>query len=334
MKEEVRNRLEAIKKVLLSSDKEKILCLSTTANINNPPLYFSAIRETKETISGNVIFSELLLLEEVTGFFDGLVDYFLIDVEIKSGMEDFVEQAKSFIKKSKVHFFKPNDITVDALDEFISCLLGDLGGLTAVIVGGGNIGAKIALRICERGADVIVCGRDLNKTGKIVEGISLIKRGNGTLKASDDILSSSSGAGLLLGCTPGVPSIGSSIIKELGEQAVVIDVGNGTISEDGIKEAISRDLRLYCFSMLCGFHGFISTWKKSSSYISKIGRKKLNDDVSVVTPGIMGGRGEIIVNNIDNIEQVIGVCNGKGDLLSEKESQVFLERFNTYVKRK
>src|SRR3989338_8690206 len=98
--------MENIKKTLLASSKEKILCVSTTANLNNPVVYFGGMRETDTTIAGNIILRDASLLDEIVSVFDGVVDYFVVDCEVKNELKDLEALMLAKIKKSKVLVYK------------------------------------------------------------------------------------------------------------------------------------------------------------------------------------------------------------------------------------
>ncbi len=326
-------RLKNFRTELMQANKKTLVCLSNTANINNPALYLGGIRETDNTVAVSILFAEMVDLKEVIELFDGFVDCFLIDTEVKNGLSEFSRVALKHIKNSAIHFYKPNDITVDALDEFIACLCGDLEGCSVVVVGIGNIGAKISLRLSERGAKVFLFGREKEKLLAIIKGLDLVKRGNGSLTVMNDLEMECNEVTLLLGCTPGIPVIDETAINSLSPNSIVIDVGNGTISDGGIKAAVGKNIRIYCFNMMGGYNGFIKNWEFTQSHFAKSGRNVLAHDISIITPGILGAYGEIIVDDLEQHNRIIGVCDGKGDVLDEQKAKIFIERLNAHDQR-
>ena len=113
---------EKIKKEILSSPKEKLLCISTTSNLNNPPVFIGSIRETETTIAGNIIIRDISVADEIITCFDGAIDYFLIDCEIKNEVKNLESIFLEKIKKSKIFIYKPNDFTVESLDILLSVI--------------------------------------------------------------------------------------------------------------------------------------------------------------------------------------------------------------------
>jgi len=204
MPSQIDQMLDSIFSELVCSEKKKLVCLATTANINNPPLYVGAIRHTPTTIAANFLFGDLDMLETVIRKFDGTADYFLIDCEVKNATENLMPEAIRLINKSPWHIFKPNDITVETLDAWLSILVPDCRDKKVVVCGVGNIGAKSALRLAERGARVILWGRDDVRLKCIADGLAMIKRGAGFFEVSLDVHQCSIGAVRSIPCSGSV----------------------------------------------------------------------------------------------------------------------------------
>lgn len=325
---EFNRTLSELKAQLKASLKRRLMCLSTTANLNNPNIYFGSIRETETTVAGNIIFTSAEMLPETVNAFDGFVESFLIDVEVKNSISDFAKRTSALVKKSKCHFYKPNDFTVRALDEFVACLIPDLRNSNALIIGAGNIGCKAALSLAERGASVKLYDIAVERTEKIVSVLNLLKRGRGEIILSGEPSADAVNAGLILGCTPGIPGITHKMILNVSRDSIIIDVGNGTLFPDVVEEANRRDLTIYCFSAECGYESFVKLWEQTERMLKSMGRRKLASGLTLITPGILGGLGDIIVNDLDTQERIIGVCDGRGDILSGENAKEFIERLD------
>jgi len=322
---DMEKKIEIIYDRLMCSPKRKFVCLSTTANINNPPFYIASFRETEYTISANFIFRDLSYLPTVISKFDGQVERFLVDCEIKNEVTNLVETARSIIKKSIITIFKPNDLTVEALDVWISVLLNDPVGLKAVIFGPGNIGSKIAVKLAERGMQTYLYGRDYEKSKTLAKSLDTIIRGTGKIEASDNLNEICQNAYLVLGCTPGIPVIGDSEIDILPKDAIVIDVGNGTVSAQGVIKAKDNGIRLFCLSAESGYLGYISCLDFAEKQIGKMKIKSMSDGRRIITPGIIGAYGDILVDDVEKPSKIIGVCNGSGDILPNSSIDIKIE---------
>lgn len=332
MANNIEKQIEIIYSEILHSEKSKVACLATTANQNNPPFYIGSIRHTPKIIAANFIFKDLRKLEYIINKFDGIVDYFFVDCEQKNSAKQLLKDSIALIRKSKWHIFKPNDITIEALDAWLTVLRPNWFGKKVVICGIGNIGAKIGFKMAERGASVIFVGRDKTRLDRIADGLNLIIRGAGHINISTKIIESCFNANLILGCTSGIGIITREAIRNMDKHGVIIDVGNGTITPDGIKEINLKNLEAYCLNVQAGFEGFIRCWEVSQTQLSNMRKRKLGDEIQILPVGMIGGYGDVIVDDIHETRQIIGVCDGKGDILSSEKSKPFINIMRKYVK--
>lgn len=293
---------------------ERFLSVATTANINNPPLMIGSVRLSEGTLTGNVILRDASLLAEIVAVFEPVVPLFFIDCEIKAGV-NLAAAAQDLIPLGRLHYFKPNDFTVEALDEWIAQRISHPSGSKAAVIGAGNIGAKIALRLSERGFDVRLVGRHIDKAALAADGLNVISRGGGLIMAMADTLSACENANLILGCTPGVAAIAAKEIAAAAPNALLIDVGNGTFAPSAISEAHRRSLVLEVLTPTAGWDGFMRRFISTRELQQGLGRRMLENGVWIVSRGVMGCSGDVLVDNVIAPSRVIGVCNGIGDLL-------------------
>lgn len=307
------SELDKLRDRLLAHEGQRFLCLATTANVHNPPLLVGSVRLSNGVLAGNLILRDAALLADIVEHFDDVVSLFLVDCEVKGGV-DLSAPARAAITPQKLHFFKPNDFTVEALDEWIAQRL-CVSGLRAAVVGAGNIGGKIALRLSERGFEVRLVGHRIEQVRVVAQGLNAIARGYGTIIASVDVLEACSGADLLLGCTPGTVAIDAQAVAVAAPHALLMDVGNGTFSREAIAEAHKRSLALEVLAPTAGWDGFVSRYLSTRQLQHGLGRRQLESGVWIVSRGLMGSPGDVLVDNVIVPSRVIGVCNGIGDLL-------------------
>ncbi|NUM88089.1 MAG: hypothetical protein HUU37_02690 [Bdellovibrionales bacterium] len=317
-----------IRAELLGSKKRKIFCLSTTANVANPPLYFTSIRETERTIAGSAMFSRGERVAEVVAGFAGLVDLLLVDTEVKNSITDLEQRVRHCAGATPVYGFKPNDLTVDALDAFLSRKVPDLRGVTVAVLGMGNLGGKISLRLLERGARVQVWGRNAARVRSIAQGLSLLAKGSGTIDVSALPERCLEGAQVVLGTSAGVPVWERGWAKKI--QGLVIDVGNGCFGEAGIRELHAAGMEVYCLNFMPGYRGFLECFEATEALVFGLGRRSVSRGVNLITPGLVGRRGDILVDRLENWTRIVGVCDGTGGVLKNDEAAPFLERMKVH----
>jgi hypothetical protein len=315
---------------------------STVKPFSNAHYYFSPIREVSGTIlGGTIVYSEKQAIE-IAKVVDGSVDCVLVDSEKKIPSElgdtgaipNIERRVSEEIKKSKLWLFKGNDLTVDAIDSLISHLnkdeLGGVGRKNVTILGAGNIGAKLALKLVERGAEVRLTGRNQEKLQKIALAINLIKP-SATVAVVIPLVNNdqaSVGADILIGATNGIPVISAEIVKKVQEGAIIIDVGKGTLTDGGVKLAQKRNLRIFRLDIKPSLAGLLAMQSMTERMANlEMGRRQVGEYELV--SGLLGYKGEIVVDNIAEPACVYGIADGKGDFLvniSRKEKMDLLSR--------
>ena len=325
----IESRLLTVRSALLSQVGARFVVLATTANVHNPAFYIGSLRQGEGYAAANFIFRSTERLADVITAFDGEVDAFLVDVEIKNELRDLPEQAQRLIKHSACLHIKPNDMTVDALDAWLTLMRPSLINKRALIVGSGNIGGKMALRLAERGVCVELVGRNPERTRSITAGLMAVMRGAGRIEASTvavDTWQPTLPPDIILGCTPGTAGISATMVESAHEQALLIDVGNGTFSASAIAIASQRRLATYCLSPEAGFAAWVTANTFAQKQLRRMTRLELPSGVAVVGPGVLGRYGDIIVDDPNGWSRVIAVCNGSGDTLAPDVAAPFLAK--------
>lgn len=311
---------------LKRSGKRTGLFLSTTANRNNPPFYFSTVREDEFVCAGSAIFGGAGAIQDVVAFFDGKVDVFFLDTEVKNVCDSLEADVRRIAQKTTIMTYKPNDLTIDSLDTFASHLINDFRGKRVTVVGAGNLGSKAALRFAEKSAHVTLVGRKLADLATIVAGINLIKRGHGQVVGSISLEESLDSTDLLIGCTPGTAAIDSALAPRIPVSATIIDVGNGLFEIGAAQTLGKRGAKIYCLSSEAGVQGFFRNWLFQEKQVRALGRHDQADGLALITPGLLGLRGDVLVDNPRSPQKVYGVCDGAGGILAAAEAAPFLER--------
>ena len=310
--------------------KTSMFSIATTSNVNNREILFPSIRETDKTVCGNILLNSERYLEEIVKEIDGAVEIILVDVETKVPTVVNLElKVRNLVKKSKIFTFRPNDLTVDAADVLIAQLKSPLNGKRVVIIGGGNVGSKLALKLVERGADVYLSRRDELKLKKIVEGLNAIKSDyiKSKVYCTTQSLKASENADILIGATPGIAAVTTDMIRNMKMGGLVIDAGNGTIFPAAVEEAKRRDIKVLCLFMKPGYNGALETIFQTEEVIQNQKSKNLGD-FSIISGGALGKRGDIIVDNADNPTKIFSIADGKGDVIPDVEDREFQDNID------
>jgi len=211
-------------------------------------------------------------------------------------------------------------LTVDAIDliitQFFNKDIRGVGGKKIGIIGAGNIGSKIGLYLTERGAKVYLNRRNKKKLSHIVKAINLLKPSNSKENAiQSDKLTASRNADVLIGSSNGKAVIDSKMINSLKKNSIIIDAGKGTLTEKALSFAIKRKFKIYRVDIFPSLEGLIAKSFSMENQIVKYSKKKKVNGFNILNTGVLGRYGDIIVDNIDDIKIVYGICDGKGDFI-------------------
>lgn len=323
-------------------------CIGNTRKINATGLYFSPLRNTSRLVAGSVIVYDVDQAVAVAVAVDGNVDYVLVDTEKKISPELYgadnvgnVERAvRETVKRSRVLTYKGNDLTVDSIESLIVQILSTypkgLSGKKAAIIGAGNVGSKLALKLVERGMDVTLVRRNAVKLAAIVTALNIIKPAEtmATVSASADGLSAAQDAHLLVGLTQGTPVITAAMVDALAPGGVLLDGGKGCCEPAAIRRAQDTNIPIYRADIRPGFEGHLGMLLETERIVQHaLGRADF-DGVPVVSGGLLARADEVVVDSIAEPHATFGLANGLGDFVRELDDAQTrrLETVRSYIR--
>jgi len=199
-----------------------------------------------------------------------------------------------------------------------------LGGKKVAIIGAGNIGSKIALKLVERGADVRLYRRDVRRLNFTVDYINSVKSKYTVASAFSamSVMDASLNADVLIGLTNGVPIIDDNVISSINSNSLIIDIGKGSISKSAVMKAYLLGLEVYRLSVESALEGMIvSSISTHNIYKKRTGRSIWNN-TKIVSGSILAHEDEFVVDDYSNPRVVYGLGDGMGDfkrILNKKE---------------
>ncbi|WP_414047877.1 NAD(P)-binding domain-containing protein [Macrococcus equi] len=258
---------------------------------------------------------------QVIQVFDGNAKYIYVDVERKQDI-DFVSIAQQKIQTSRLREMKPNDLAMEAADILIYKTVKDKNS-NVLIVGTGNIGIKLAIRLTERNYNVYLHGRNNEKVENFVMMINqMLPKYSKKIKAWHE-----EPIDVLCSMVSAIEVIDNSYIPSLKQGALAIDGGIGNFSKDFIKNAHLKDINVLRLDVRISndlLNGIDQSY--NSNFFTDIKGEKDFNGIHIVSGGIIGKEGDVIVDRIHIPKRVIGIANGIGgvkpiDSISETEKE-------------
>lgn len=213
--------------------------------------------------------------------------------------------------------YKPNDITADAIWELLSLKLSNLSGKRIGLIGCGNIGFKLALKLVESGATVFLYRRDASKGMFMANAINMIKPVTTIAMATyaSTALQASIFCDVLIGSANNdVRAITLQMIQAMSPNGFVLDLGKGNIDEDAIRWALKNNVEVIRGDISAAIYGFISHTQQATRILeSKFGRRLIEPGITLISGGVFGLDGEVIVDDYAKPTMIYGISDGAGN---------------------
>ncbi len=346
---ELKRKIEIINKKKKIKKKKLAFFISNTAKFKNVPFYFTPIRETKNFYYFGITLFNDIFVKEICKIIDGKFNTIFVDTEKKSlnlkkkNYLTNVERAvKENIKKSYLKFYKANDLTVDAAENFLELQfkkeIRNLGGKKILIIGVGNIGFKLCLRLIERGANVEIYRRDTGKLNQICELINFIKPAGNKSRVKPFKLSKNklSNFDVIICCAKGTNIIKLKKINELNRKVILLDIGKGMFNQNTLYNLSKNNFNVFRLDVSASLDMEVENseifklLEKKKYNVYKVGKYKL------VSNGLLGQKNDIIVDNVKSPKIIFGVCDGKGDFVvtsKQKKNNITKDLYKIFKKK-
>ncbi len=282
--------------------KQTIFTIAGSHNKNKKEASFPFIRQNAVYIIGNAEVASTEQARCIARAIDNQVDYILVDVDHwTDSLSEMFSQVRNVTKHTRVLPYRDSDAQVNATDALVGQFLENSQDRNIVILGDNSMAIKLAGKLSDR-----------SKIGKV------------TCLANSAKINSS--IDMLIGMAPFQPLIDAGLIKQLAQGGVVIDAGPGSIAPAAIAEAHQRKIPIYRVDMRAGLSGEIVNVLETEELKNKIMGNKEIAGIQVVAGGVLGKNGEIVVDSITKPTRIIGVADGQGGLLGDKDARCFEEK--------
>ena len=100
------------------------------------------------------------------------------------------------------------------------------------------------------------------------------------------------------------------------EKGMLIDCGKGNITEEAINLGYELGIDIFRSDVTSGIMSFVDQATVVKKLINnKTGRKMLREDIFLVSGGVYGRLGDIVVDNYSAPEIIYGMADGRGQIL-------------------
>ncbi|MBB6449893.1 hypothetical protein HNR44_001871 [Geomicrobium halophilum] len=314
--------MNQIEKELEFAKKKELGMLAMVSTTSGRSNSFSVLprRYTEHFLAINFLVSNEEIAEDCLRCLDGRVNYILVDQELKKDL-NLNRIAKNVVNKSEVIAYKPNDATLEATDLLVREHVADhFLDKNILMVGLGNIGGKLALRLQERGAQVTVIARNFDKATETVKGLNhILPRHASSIHVVKNVREVNK-QDILISFVSAKNVVTEDYLDVLGEGSIAVDGGINNFSPDFIQKATETGVKNIRVDVRLGFpYTLHKLLPETKHFFSNVQGKRKFLEVNIVAGGIIGEEGDVIVDQIKHPTQIIGIANGTGGLKDENE---------------
>jgi len=115
------------------------------------------------------------------------------------------------------------------------------------------------------------------------------------------------------------------------KNGLVIDGGSGTVKRDAIRDCAENRIELLRVDIRNSFRAQAELILSSEAFVNSIQGKKSMGEFEVVSGGIIGKIGDVIVDSISKPREIIGIADGEGGLL--KNTKKFKRNLSSVAKK-
>lgn len=317
-------QINNIIRTLNLSKKKKCFFFGNTIKKESTNYYITEVRESNRFIYIVGIFYNNNSAKKIAKAIDGKVDLILVDTEKKvisknkKNLVNIETSVKENIKISKVFTYKGNDLTVQAAETFLTNYFlffkdnRGLGGKKILILGSGNIGTKLGLKLVENGAEVSLYRRNKKKLNYIVKTInSIVPLGTASKSNKFNFKDDLSNFDIIIGCTSGKALISKKIVNKISKKTIILDIGKGIFTKSGLNESINRNLSIFRLDISPAYNAYLEnvySTRKLGRYINA--KYKNFNNFNLIQRGVLGKKGCIIVDNTERPKKIFGITDG------------------------
>jgi 4-hydroxy 2-oxovalerate aldolase/long-chain acyl-CoA synthetase len=256
---------------------------------------------------------------------DGKVDYVLVDTDSDLGRDGRISAVlRAALKRSTMLSYSDRAAHVVSTERLVRELLRGKDLATVGLSDLGPFGGSLALRLMQSGWSLRLHDDDPARLERCLTALRTLSADAGPC---DALSAPGSGEALdiLIGARLREPCIGPELVARIGAKGSIVDAGIGTLTGGAREECERRGHAIYRVDMRAGLFAEAMAALTAHEVAKQIMGRSEIAGATVVAGGVMGRRGNIVVDTIRQPTKVIGVADGNGALLRPEEIAPYRE---------
>jgi hypothetical protein len=120
---------------------------------------------------------------------------------------------------------------------------------------------------------------------------------------------------IILGATAGEPVITPEVVNAMKKDGIIVDCGIGTIKPDAIELGRQKGIKMFRLDMRAGFAGALTSVLETDCLLNEVMGRRKEGRHYVVAGGVIGNKGDMVVDNISKPTYIIGEADGRGSVI-------------------
>ncbi len=341
----LKNTINTINK----SKKNRCFFFGNTVKRENSNFYVTPVRENQKFIYGGAVIFNNFSAKKIARIVDGKVDFILVDTEKKvisnkKKMDHAVNlerSVKESIKKTKIFTYKGNDLAVEAagtlLNNYFLKDIRGIGGKNILILGSGNVGFKLGMKLVEGGAAVFLYRRKKKILRNSVNTINKIIPKGTYAKATiiNNLNLDMEKFHIIIGATNGTPLLTLEHVNNFHSNVFVLDIGKGILKKDALKLALVRKINLYRLDVTPAYNAYLENITTTQKlYNLNLKRSLIYKNLKLIKRGILSDENSIVVDNVSAPKKIYGISDGYGSFKKMQKKKLKYLQKKLYRKNK
>lgn len=287
--------------------------------------YLTPVRTSKRLIYSGAIVRNVRTAVELAKIVDGRVAFLFVDSEKKISESNYgqndignIEKAISEnISSAILLTYKGNDLTVKSADTLIRVITPNLTGAKITIAGVGNIGMKLALSLLERGNSIYLYSEDNSHANEVATLLNKLKLRTtiSRVYSAKNLLDAVEQADVLIATSNRKKFIGLEHVNAMkhmqnSTSPILVDIGKGCF-KDEVNDNSNVVMRVDVGDELSSE---IDSLISQHELLTRSIKTRSVGDLRFVIRGVVGKKGDVLVDNLTEPTAVVGICDGDGNV--------------------
>lgn len=309
------SRLNDLQQLVKDTNKMPVLILSQHPLDSMDGVVLPNIRES---ISNIICFVEVgnedyipIILEKIQGH----VDRIILDIDDKRfNSKEITDAVLSFPKQSiPVLYYSDLDVWGNTAIDFIAYKEGGLNNKKVLVCGKSLLSSRIIPKLLKYGSQVYLHTEDY------IDSIFACDKHSSISIHSENVHYTSLGENTYYDIIVGISIFTNAIVSCTEHAKSIYDLGLNNFTEDYIVSMRHTDVSIFRYDNRAGISSVLLNLLETEYLIKyNMGEVKIGN-INVISGGVMGGNGAVVVDNAYNPQFVVGVANGTGLIKTNSE---------------